>query len=121
MHSGNFTVKNIVPAASFDADANGSAIDVSEYDDNVAVLLNASAGTGNMTLDVKLQQSANGSTGWTDISGAAFSQVTTSASSQMISFNPAYTSKYVRAVVDVGGTTPVFIVSAQLIGEPKYV
>lgn len=118
---GNATVKNLVPVATFDADANGSAIDVAEYDGNVAVLLNASAGTGDMTLDVKLQGSADGSTGWADITGAAFAQVTTTASSQKIVVNVAYAPRYARAVVDVGGTTPSFIVGVQIAGVPKYV
>lgn len=118
---GNSTVKSIVPVATFTADANGSAIDVSEYDDNVAVILSASAGTGDMTLNVKLQGSVDGSTGWADITGAAFAQVTTTASVQKIVLNVASSNKYVRAVVDVGGTTPSFIVGVSAIGEPKYV
>lgn len=121
MQAGNLTIKNIIPAATFTADANGSAVDVSEYDSPVAVVLNASAGTGNMTLDVKLQESADGSTGWADVAGAAFTQVTTTASSQKLVFNPAETAKFVRAVIDVGGTTPSFVIGSQLVGEPKYV
>lgn len=121
MQAGNLTLKNIIPAATFTADANGSAVDVSEYDSPVAVVLNASAGTGDMTLDVKLQESADGSTGWADVAGAAFTQVTTTASSQKLVFNPAETAKFVRAVIDVGGTTPSFVIGSQLVGEPKYV
>lgn len=121
MQPGNITVKSIVPVATFTADANGSAVDVSEYDGPVAVMLNASAGTGDMTLDVKLQNSADGSTGWADVTGAAFTQVTTTASSQKLVFNPAETLKYVRAVIDVGGTTPSFVIGSQLVGVPKYV
>lgn len=121
MFVGNASVKNLVHAATVAADTNGSAVDVSEYDNPVAVLLNCSAGTDDMTCNVKLQASANGSTGWADIDGAAFEEVTTDPSSQKIVFNPAQTSKFVRAVIDVGGTTPSFIVGAQIIGEPKYV
>lgn len=117
----NATIKNVVPVATITTDTNGSAVDAAEYDSAVAVLLNASAGSGDMTCNVKLQQSADGSTSWTDISGAAFTQVTTTASSQKIVFNPAGTQRYIRAVVDVGGTTPSFVVGVQLIGEPKYV
>lgn len=121
MQPGNITVKNILPVATFGADANGSAVDVSEYDGPVAVLLNTSAGTGDMTLDVKLQDSADGSTGWADVASAAFTRVTTTASSQKLVFNPAATAKFVRAVIDVGGTTPSFVVGSQLVGVPKYV
>lgn len=118
---GNATIKSIVPVATVDADANGSSIDMAEYDDNVALVLSASAGTGDMTLDVKLQGSANGSTGWADIAGAAFAQVTTTASVQKIIVNVASQPRYMRAVLDVGGTTPSFIVAVNALGEPKYI
>lgn len=121
MFVGNATVKNLVPVATFDADANGTGVDVSEYDGPVAVVLNASAGTGDMTCNIKLQSSATSGGTYADITGAAFTEVTTTASSQKIVIDPATTSKFVRAVVDVGGTTPSFIVGAQIIGEPKYV
>lgn len=109
-------VAAVVPVASFNADANGTGVDIYEYSGEAAVTLQASAGTGDMTLDVKLQHSDVVGSGYTDITGAAFTQVTTTASTQKISINTNETKRYVRAVVDVGGTTPEFIVGVSLLG-----
>ena len=72
------------------------------------------------TLDVKIQGSDNG-TDWTDIK--SFTQVTTSASVQYIRILCPY--KQIRAVVDVGGTSPSYgsvqcsIVPAGEFTDPK--
>ena len=121
MFVGNATVKNLVPVATFTSDTNGTAVDCGEYDGPVAVVLNCSAGTGDKTCDVKLQSSDTSGGTYGDISGAAFTQVTTTAGSEKIVVNLAGAKRYVRAVVDVGGTSPSFIVGVQLVGEPKYV
>lgn len=121
MFVGNATVKNLVPVATRTTDANVTGVDCGEYDGPVAVVLNCSAGTSDMTCDVKLQSSDTLGGTYADITGAAFTQVTTTAASEKIVVNLAETKKFVRAVIDVGGTNPSFIVGVQLIGEPKYV
>ena len=50
-----------------------------------AILMALDATVG--TLAVKLQDSVNGSTGWADIVGAAFTSVTTGSSTQRLAFN----------------------------------
>lgn len=110
------TVTAVVPVATFTSDTNGSAIDIRNYSGEAAVIMQATAGSGDMTLDVKLQGSADGSTGWADITGAAFTQVTTTASTQKISINTNETARYIRAVVDVGGTTPSFVLGVSALG-----
>ncbi len=109
-------VAAVVPVASFNADANSTGIDIMEYSAEAAVILQASAGSGNMTLDVKLQHSDSLGSGYTDLAGAAFTQVTTVASTQKISINTNEAKRYIRAVVDVGGTTPVYLVGVTLLG-----
>jgi hypothetical protein len=64
----------------------------------------------------KIQESADGSTNWADISGATFTTVTASDNVQAISFDR--TLRYVRYVATVGGTSPSFIAGA-VIGEQK--
>src|SRR5262245_36795255 len=54
------------------------------------------------TLAGKIQESADGSTGWTDIPGAAFTTVTTSTNIQAIAFER--TKRYLRYVATVGGS-----------------
>jgi hypothetical protein len=61
-------------AASASGTLEGSTVDAKDFGDAV-VFLDAGAFTGAGTLDVKLQESADGTT-WTDISGAAFTQLT---------------------------------------------
>jgi len=81
----------------------------------------ASAGT-DPTLDVKLQESDVEGSGYTDISGATFTQVTDAeASSQKISINTNDVKRYLRAIGTLGGTnTPTFTYSVELIYGKKY-
>lgn len=55
------------------------------------------------TLDVTVEQSANGSTGWATVPGSALAQIT--AAGNRIGF-VAPTQPYVRVVATIGGTTP---------------
>lgn len=90
-------------------DTTGTGVDVSGYSGDVYVILSVKAG-GNDSLDVKIQKSEDNST-WEDISGAAFDQVTSSASLQMIKIASADLDKYIRAYADVGGDTPSYTLS----------
>ncbi len=54
---------------------NGTGIDTRDFDEAL-IVLNAGATSGSGTLDVKVQDSADNSS-FTDISGAAFTQITT--------------------------------------------
>lgn len=70
------------------------------------------------TYDLKLQESADGSTGWTDIPGAAITQITTADAEADVNVNLAGAKKYIRAVGTVtftGGTTPTLQVAATVI------
>ncbi len=67
------------------------------------------------TLNGKIQESSDNST-WSDISGAAFTEVTASTSLQIISF--LRTKRYLRYVGTIAGTTPSFTM-AVIIGEQK--
>lgn len=69
--------------------------------------LNVGAVTGtDPTLDVKIQESDALGTGYTDISGAAFTQVIASDAVEEIHFQTK--KRYVRAVTTIGGTSPTF-------------
>jgi len=118
--------KNVIPisilgAAAITASANGAGVDVSNYQGDVKVTLDSSAGGGaDHTLDVKLQHSDDNST-WVDVTGGAFTQVTNAgASFESIILNGDGLKKYVRGVDTVAGTSPTFSRSLQLIGEKKY-
>src|SRR4051812_43831662 len=61
------------------------------------------------TLAGKIQESADGSTGWADIPGATFTAVSTADNVQAITFDR--TLRYVRYVGTVGGSSPSFAVA----------
>lgn len=91
------------------ASENGSAIDLQQYVGDYKVVLSTSAGGGTSpTLDVKLQDSDDAST-FADISGAAFTQVTSAAAStQSVDLNANAVKRYIRAVTTITGTSPTF-------------
>lgn len=90
----------------------------------VILLCYTNSGGDNPTLGVRLQTSASLATGYTDIPGASFTQITNAAAGAAgivtIGISPGAVSKYVRAVQTVGGTNPVFQTSITLIGRLKY-
>ena len=90
------TVTHLSASASQASTVTGAAVDLSGYDAPLAII--QSHGTGTGTLDGKLQHSADGSTGWADISGAAFTQSTTTADVKVLALNPTSVNRYIRYV-----------------------
>ena len=117
------SVLSLLDPAERSASANGSAVDILNYEGQAAAILQSAAGTGTSpTLDVKLQDSADGSTGWADITGAAFTQVTNAApSAQAAKFNASAARRYIRAVATVGGTTPLFACAVSFVGKKQII
>ena len=117
------SVLSLLDPAERSATANGSAADILDYEGQAAAILQSAAGTGTTpTLDVKLQDSADGSTGWADVTGAAFTQVTNAAASaQVVKFNASAVKRYIRAVATVAGTTPLFACSVSFVGKKQII
>jgi hypothetical protein len=113
--------KELLPAQTASTTQTGAALATATYSGNLRVLLSAalaSAGTA-PTLDVTLETSANGTTGWTPV-GAAFTQVTDAAGAgpqeQLVAVSSSL--GYIRAVATIGGTgTPTFAFAVMVIGE----
>lgn len=110
-----------VATAAVTSTATSAAIDLKEYDGDVSLILSCAAGTGSSpTLDVKVQDSdASGGT-YGDLSGAAFTQVTDSASVQVITFVKDEAKRYIKIVQTVGGSTPSFTFSINAVALKKY-
>ena len=110
-----------VATAAVTSTATSAAIDLKEYDGDVSLILTSAAGTGSSpTLDVKVQDSdASGGT-YGDLSGAAFTQVTGSASMQVITFSKDEAKRYIKIVQTVGGSTPSFTFSINGLALKKY-
>lgn len=108
------------------AQTTGSAVSVADIGTNLCSALlavGAAAGTA-PTLDVKIQESADGSTSWTDCkagdqTAADFAQVTTANQVQVISFLAQ--KPYIRAYVAApgGSSTPGYTFGVYVIAQKK--
>lgn len=109
-------------AAQVTANGNGDAIDIRDFYSHAQITLNSSAGGGaDHTLDVKLQESDDGSTGWADIAGAAFTQVTNAAAAfETLTLDLDKRKRYIRPVDTVAGTSPEFSRGISLAGLKQY-
>mgnify|MGYP000892676646 CR=1 FL=1 len=111
------TCLSLSASASQASTVTGSAVDLLDYEGGVAIVQNHGTGTG--TLDGKIQDSPDGSTGWADISGAVFSQSTTTADCKILAINPKQVKRYIRYVGTI--VTGPQNVSVQLVGVKKRV
>lgn len=109
---------SLAVAAARTADANGTAVDTKGYTNGMLVVDGTDIDLANAdeTYAVKVQESDDGSTGWTDVSGATTS---ITADGQVKEIRLAElnvtTKRYLRAVLDVGGTTPSFLGAAYFV------
>ena len=110
-----------VASASVTATATSSAIDLKEFDGDVLLILNSAAGTGSSpTLNIKVQDSDTSGGTYGDLSGAAFTEVTTSASLQTLEVNKDECNRFIKIVQTVGGSSPVFVYGISLVAAKKY-
>ena len=102
------------------ATGNGTGIDLKDYEGDILFILDSAAGGGSSpTLDVTIEDSADNST-FAALSGAAFTQVTGSASSQKLSISADECKRYVRVKFTIGGSSPTFDLSVTGLGLKKY-
>src|SRR5262245_27076481 len=95
----------------------GPAQDLIDADGHCFAIQTVGAVSGTSpTLAGKIQESADGSTGWADVAGATFTTVTSGNGIQAITFER--TKRYLRYVGTIGGTSPSFGVAA-VIGQQK--
>lgn len=107
----DLVILDALTARAVGAEAFTAAQDVRIYTGIATAILMALATTAG-TLAVKLQDSANGTTGWADVSGAAFTSVTTGASSQRLAFNVGATRGFIRLSITVTGAGAAYNVGA---------
>jgi hypothetical protein len=117
---GLLTVASVAASAARTTTLTGTGVDLQSYEGNVGVILNSSAATAGTspTLDVKIQDSADNSS-FADVSGLTFTQVTTTASVQLVRV-PKSVRRYIRAIGTIGGTSsPAFTYGLELVGVRK--
>lgn len=114
-------VMSLRPAAARTADVNGESVDTLGFRDGMLVV---EAGVidladANETYVVRIEESDNGSTGWTVVPGitGTITASNTTAVARLSELNVTR-RRFLRAVLDVGGTTPSILCTAViLLGE----
>lgn len=102
----------------------GTAVDCQLTDGAVhMVVATGDNGDSTLVLNAKLQESADGSTSWTDVTGGAMAQVsgTSGADNLAVMVSTRYrTKRYVRvAVITAGAGTLSCKISAVIMGRKK--
>lgn len=112
---------NLHATAARTSTGNATGVDVQAYDGDIVLVLDSAAGTGTTpTLDVKIQSSDTLGGTYGDITGATFTQVTTTASQQKLVISKDEARRFLRVVYTVAGSTPSFTFSVNGVGAKKY-
>jgi hypothetical protein len=116
-----FELLSFHPTAARTSTGNGTGVDMQTYDGDLVLVLDSAAGTGTTpTLAITVEHSDASGSGYTAISGAAFTTVTTTASQQKLVISKDEAKRYVRVTYTLGGTTPSFTFSVNGVGVKKY-
>ena len=109
------------PTAARTATGQTAGIDLRVFDGDVVFVLDSAAGAGTSpTLDVTIEDSADNSS-FSALSGAAFTQVTGTASAQKLSIDKDNAKRYVRIKYTIGGSSgQSFTFSVNALGLKKY-
>ena len=114
-------VLNVLPSDVVTATGVGSAIDLLDYEGDIAVSLDAEAGGGSVTYAVKLTESDTSGGTYTDVSGGGFTTSGANAAvTEKISVNTDSIKRFIKASVTVAGGTGAGAVSVVAFGSKKY-
>jgi hypothetical protein len=114
-------VLNVLPSDVVTATGVGSAIDLLDYEGDIAVSLDAEAGGGSVTYAVKLTESDTSGGTYTDVSGGGFTTSGANAAvTEKISINTDSIKRFIKASVTVAGGTGAGAVSVVAFGSKKY-
>ncbi len=114
-------VLNVLPSDVVTATGVGSAIDLLDYEGDIAVSLDAEAGGGSVTYAVKLTECDTSGGTYTDISGGGFTTSGANAAvTEKISINTDSIKRFIKASVTVAGGTGAGAVSVVAFGSKKY-
>lgn len=120
----------LAPTAVRTSNLDGTAVDLNDYEGDVVVILDVANG-GTSTLDVKIQSSDTSGGSYSDVttafyragaevasSAVAFSQVSTSASKQVLVFPKGAAKRWIKAVSTTSTSSHTYSINA--IGAKKY-
>jgi len=105
------------------ATANGSWVDIADYEGDLLAILAIGAVSGTTpTLDVKFQDADdNSGTNAADLPGVAFTQQTAGPLVKQLAFPANSSRRWVRIVMTLGGTTPSFTFGVYCAARKKIV
>lgn len=107
------------------ADADGTALDISDYDGEIAIILVNDAGSQgggsvDRTLAVKVKECATSGGSYTDATGGGFTSLAVTAGTQKISLNSDELQKFIKINFDISGAnSPTYNVTALVVGAKK--
>jgi hypothetical protein len=112
----------LMPGQNRTATFTGIGQDVSSFEGHAIAILDASPVSGTTpTLDAKLQECDTLNGTYTDVAGGGFAQVTTGAAViQKLAFEISAVKKFLRVLVTLAGTSPVYNGSVILAAQKKY-
>ena len=115
------TVLSLLPNDVVTATGTGSAVDLVDYEGDIAVILDAEAGGASITYAVKLTESATSGGTYTDVTDGAFTTTTANtALVEKISVNTDQLKRYIKVSVTVAGGVGAGAVSVVALGSKKY-
>lgn len=122
---GSLALVNLLPtpaAAGLIVTTNGAGVDAKDFIGIGALVLDSAAGTGTTpTLNVKIQDSDDNITFADLATPVAFAQVGVGALQQRLALNMDGGRRYIRVVATIGGTTPSFLASVNLLGRKQVI
>ncbi len=114
MKNGKYDKETVLASAARTTSGNSNSVETQFFRELIA-FLNVTVISGTTpTLDVKFQDSQNG-TDWIDVPSGAFAQITTTTGLRRLVL-PAV-GPYVRAVYTIAGTTPSYTFDLVLTGK----
>ena len=115
------TVLSLLPNDVVTATGTGSAVDLVDYEGDIACILDAEAGGASITYAVKLTESATSGGTYTDVTDGAFTTTTANtALVEKISVSTDTMKRYIKISVTVTGGTSAGAVSVVALGSKKY-
>jgi hypothetical protein len=118
---GLLSVEASFRAAARTATANGTGVDIQQFQGRVKVIQEIGTVSGTTpTCDCKIQDSEDNSS-FADVTGLTFTQVTAQNNLQSIAVDSRKVRRYIRAVWTIAGTTPSFTGTVLVVGQKKNV
>ena len=115
-------VLSLLPNDVVTATGTGSAVDLVDYEGDIAVVLDAEAGGAGITYAVKLTEADTSGGSYTDVTGGGFTTTTANtASLQKLFVNVTNIKRFVKVSVTVAGGSGTGAVAVIGLASAKYV